>query len=300
VDGLRRSGHASDTILWGEILPIGRADVGPRKTIKPVTFLREFFCLDRSGRRYAGRAARARGCHRFRSVRGVTGFAYHPYTRPDGPYTPEPTADDATVRSLQRITRALDQAAARGRLARRGMPVYVTEFAYQSRPPDPDGAALTRIPAYMAEAERLAWANRRVRSWSQYLLRDEPALAAGSRRERFRLFQSGLRSTDYSPKPGIYEAYRSPIAVRVTPRGGVEIWGAARPLRAGETVQIERGAGSGAYSAVSGGQVSVGPGGYFRTVVRVSRPRSATFRFTYLDQGVARSSRGARPAGATR
>jgi hypothetical protein len=294
VDGLRRSGHARDAILWGELLPIGRGDTGARKTIKPIRFMRELFCLDGSWRPYRGRAARVRGCHRFRRLAGVTGFAYHPYTRRDGPAGLEPTRDDATIRSLYRVKRALDRASARGRLARRAMPVHVTEFGYQSRPPDPDQTLLGRIPAFLAEAERLAWRDGRVRTWSQYQLRDEPPLPAGSGDERYGLFQSGLRFVDGTVKRGVYEAYRSPLWVRVTGRSSVEVWGAARPLPPGGIVQVEERLPTGGYRALPGATIAVGPGGYFRHSLRLSRPASRGLRVTYLDRGILRASRTAR------
>jgi hypothetical protein len=229
-------------------------------------------------------------------VQGVTGFAYHPYTRRDGPAGLEPTKDDATIRSLDRITRALDRAAARGRLARRRMPVHVTEFGYQSAPPDPDQARLDRIPAFLAEAERLAWRNPRVPTWSQYQLRDEPAVSTAPPAERYSLFQSGLRFVDGSPKPGVYDAYRSPLWVRVTGRASVEVWGVARPLEAGSTVQVEERVAPGAFRPVPGGTVPVGPRGYFRRTLRLTRPAARSLRVTYLDGGVPRTTRTARPS----
>ena len=297
VDGLRRSGHAQDQILWGELLPIGRGDTGARKTIKPIRFLREMFCVDGRWRAYRGRAARVRGCHRFRRLGGVTGFAYHPYTRQDGPAAREPTADDATIRSLGRVAATLDRAAARGQLARRGMGLHVTEFGYQSRPPDPNQTRLGRIPRFMAEAERLAWGNARVKTWSQYQLQDEPEVAAAAAEERYGLFQSGLRFADGTQKPGVYDAYRSPFVVRVTGRSSVEVWGAARPLGPGGLVQVEERVGTGAYRAVAGGALTTGAGGYFRSRLRLAGPRGRVLRATYVDQGVVRATRITRAVG---
>lgn len=291
LDGLSRSGHRRDTILWGELLPIGRADTGPRNTIKPLRFLREMLCLDADERPYRGADARVRGCQRFRRLAGVSGFAYHPYTRRDGPNAPEPTEDDATIRSIERVTDLLDRAARRGRVKRRGMPIYVTEFGYQSSPPDPRQARLRSIPAYLNEAELYAWRNRRVKLWSQYGLADEPLLAGA---QRYDLFQSGLRFFDERPKPGVYEAYRSPLVARVTSPGRVELWGAARGAPRGTELRVEQRLGGGAFRSLRGPAVTTGQEGYFRRSYRISRAAERSFRFTYLDGELPRSSRSAK------
>lgn len=291
LDGLTRSGHRRDTILWGELLPIGRRDTGPRNTIKPLRFLREMLCLDADERPYRGAAARLRGCQRFRPLAGVSGFAYHPYTRRDGPKAPEPTDDDATIRSIERVTGLLDRAARRGHIKRRRMPIYVTEFGYQSSPPDPRQARLRSIPAYLNEAELLAWRNRRVKLWSQYGLADEPLLAGAQRND---LFQSGLRFFDERPKPGVYEAYRSPLVARVDSPGRVELWGAARGMARGTAVRVEQRLGGGPFRALRGPAVTTGAQGYFRRSYRISRAAGRHFRFTYLDGEQTRSSRSTR------
>jgi hypothetical protein len=294
VAGLRLAGHGGDTVLFGELLPIGHSAYGPRRTIKPIAFLRELFCLDRRWRPYRGRDARIRNCQRFRRVTGVSGFAYHPYTRPDGPQGREPTSDDATIRSLSRITRALDRVAARGRLARRGLPLYVTEFGYQSDPPDPYQTRLSRIPAFLNEAEWISWRNRRVASWAQYGLVDDPLMASASGNGRYGLFQAALRFHDGRPKPGVYEAYRLPLFVRLLGPGAVEVWGAARPAAPGERVRVEqRLRGESRYREL--GTFAIGnPRGYFRARFRVARASRRLFRFVYLDGGVERTSRTAK------
>lgn len=282
VSGLRLAGHGGDTILFGELLPIGKTGVGPRQTIRPVAFLREFFCLDRRYRPYRGRAARARGCTRFRRISGVTGFGYHPYTRPGGPGVRETHPDDATIRSISRITRALDRAALRRRLAGRRMRVYNTEFGFQSNPPDTLWTPIARIPAYLNLSEWISWRNPRVASWSQYALLDDRELSG---------FQSGLRFADGSVKPGVYDAYRLPLHVRRLGSRTVEVWGGARMARRGERVRVQSRLGSGEFTDLRGGSVPVNARGYFRKRFRVSDASRRRFRILYDDRGAARASR---------
>lgn len=268
VAGIRLAGHRSDTVLFGETLPIGKRRLGPRNTISPVTFIREFFCLDRRWRRYRGSAARRRDCDGFRRITGVTGYAHHPYTRPGGPGTRETSSEDAQIQSIGRITRALDRAVARRRLSGRKMRVYITEFGFQSDPPDRFWTPLRRIPAFLNQSEWLAYRNRRVASWSQYALTDDVPLAG---------FQSGLRFSDGSEKPGVYDAYRRPFYVRGRSSRSIEAWGAVRNGERGDTVEVQQRRRGGEFRRLR--TLRLNSRGYFRAAIRISRPRERVYRF---------------------
>ncbi|HEU0023376.1 MAG TPA: hypothetical protein VFQ12_02005 [Thermoleophilaceae bacterium] len=273
VAGLRRAGHSGDRILFGELLPIGKDRYTPKSAIKPLRFMREMFCVDSRWRAYRGRAARLRGCDRFRKITGVNGFAYHPYTRAGGPRVPEPSSDDATIRSIGRITRTLDRARRRGRVGGGKLAVWNTEFDFQSNPPDPFGAKLKRIPGFMSESEWISWRNPRIASYSQYLMGDAPINSPGD----VGLWQGGLRFADGTPKPGVYAAYRLPLFVRLLGPRAVEVFGAARPGGAGASVQIRSRVGSGPYSENRSVNVK-NVRGYYRVRIRVSRAARRTFR----------------------
>lgn len=295
VTGLRASGHARDRVLFGELLPVGHRHYGARKNVRPVEFLREMFCLDRRLRPYRARAAGRRGCRRFRRIAGVSGLAFHPYTRAGGPRVREPNRDDATIRSISRLTKVLDAATARRRLAGRRLPVYNTEFGYQSDPPDIFMTPIRRVPAYLNEAEWMSWGNPRVASWSQYLMVDDIIEQDAGGLARYRRFQTGLRFEDGRPKPGVYNAYRLPIFVRLRGSRTVEVWGAARSVP-GNVVQVEQRIGRGGYRDVSGGAVRTSSRGYFRKHFRFSSASRRTFRFRVEDGDETLYSRSMRPA----
>lgn len=282
VAGLNRSGHAGATILFGELLPIGKGSSGPRQNLRPIRFLREFFCLDSSWRRFTGRAAKARGCDRYRKLTGVDGFAYHPYTRAGGPRLVEPSADDATIRSLGRVTQALDIARRKNRIGGRRMPVWSTEFGFQSRPPDPFAAKLSRIPAFLGESELwLSLRNRRVASYSQFTMTDTPLRGAG---DVFGTWQGGLRFASGRPKPGVYAAFRLPIFVRQLGPSAVELRGAARPGGAGSVVQVQERLGRRGRFADLGGPITVSNDrGYFTARFRIGKASRRSFRFRFQD-----------------
>jgi hypothetical protein len=269
--GLRRGGAGGDRILFGELLPQGSRSTGPKKNLRPLRFLREFFCLDRNYRAFRGRAARVRGCQRYKRLTGLDGFAYHPYTRAGGPSTPEISSDDATIRSLPRVTRLLDRARAKRRISGRRLPIWITEFDFQSNPPDPFGARLKRIPLFMGISELwLAQRNRRVAAYSQYTMEDTPGDPG--------LWQGGLRFAGGRKKPGVYDAYRLPILVRRLGSSAVEVRGAARPGGRGAVVQVQQRRGRGSFQDLGAPITVRNVRGYFKARFRLSGASRRTYR----------------------
>lgn len=277
VAGLKRGGSGGDRILFGELLPIGKAGTSTKSNLKPIRFLREFFCLDSRGNRLRGGTAKRHGCSGYKKLTGLRGFAYHPYTRPNGPRGKEPSRDDATIRSVGRITRMLDRARRKGRIGGGKLSFWNTEFGYQSTPPDHFQTKLSRIPGFINEAEWMSFRNRRVASYSQYTLVDDPL---GGDLDRFGSWQGGLRFANGRPKKRVYNAYRLPLFVRQLGPGAVEVWGAARPTGAGASVQVFQKSGKGAYKNL-GGPISVAnQRGYFKARFRIARAAKRTFKFT--------------------
>ena len=264
---LSQTGHGGDTILIGELLPVGRSSRTTRSSIRPIEFLRELACVDRRYRAFKGSAARARGCRGFKALPG-SGLAFHPYTLAGGPKVKPRHRDDASISTLSRLTKALDRLSSRKRLVARRMPLFLTEFGFQTNPPDRFfGAPLARVAGYMNYSERLTWGNPRVMTYSQYPLVDDGNTAG---------FQSGLRFADGRAKPGVHLAYRLPIWTRR--RGSrTEVFGAVRAADSG-TVAIESRRGKGEWKRV--GTATIGARGYFRRVVRVNG-KGRQFRFAF-------------------
>jgi hypothetical protein len=268
-DGLAASGHGGDDILIGELQPF----TGPRRSsskVRPVEFLRELACLDRRYRAYRGSAARSRGCTSFRRLPGA-GLAYHPYTLAGGPTVRQRHRDDASIGQISRIVTALDRLAARGRMERGKLPVWNSEFAFQTNPPDTFQSPIKRVPGFMAESEWIGYRNGRVASYAQYLIRDDPL---GPRNGGF---QSGLRFDDGRPKPGVYSGFQLPFFVRLRSSNQVEVFGGVRAGAAGQQVTLEQRRGGGSFGALR--TITLGTNGYFLTKVNISRASSREFRF---------------------
>lgn len=219
--GLRGAGVGAP-ILLGELAPRGNSlrDAG---TIPPLKFLRGVLCLDDRYRK-AGR-----GCAKV----PTQGLAMHPYTTAVGPHFVPPNADDVTIGVLPRLVKALDRAALAGALSRR-LPIYITEFGVQSFPDRRSGVSLPAQSDYRSIGEHIAYRNARVRSFSQYLLRDDDP-----RDGAYSAFESGLVLFDGRHKPA-YEGFRLPLVVLPKGRDRVTLWGLVRPANGTRgTLRIE-------------------------------------------------------------
>jgi hypothetical protein len=256
TDALAATGHAADTVLFGEVLPIGQSKLGTLNTIRPLLWLREFFCLDDNYRPFRGSAASARRCKPFPKI-VTSGFAIHPYTKPVGPRYHLASPDDATIGQIARVEKALDRIA-KTRRVRKGLPIYSTEFGIQTDPPDcvGFGAPIDKQAAILNEAEYDSYVSRRVKTYSQYLLIDDPVLTQfepGSN-ERYGRYQTGLlwgqnavrcespgvRFRYGTPKQPTFNAFQTPIYVRKLKSGrAVQVFGRARPRgRAPQAIDI--------------------------------------------------------------
>jgi hypothetical protein len=260
--GLRASGHSGNTILLGELMPTGNSS----RKVPPLEFLREMACLNDDYRPYRGAAAKRRDCPRRLKRIPTSGIAYHPYSLYGGLRGATRT-DEAKIATLGRLTKTLDAIARRGKLPRR-LPVWITEFGFQTNPPDRLGYRLSRASAFMDESEWLAFRNRRVRSYSQYQLRDDPLSAP---------WQAGLRFLDGREKRHVYAAFRTPAFVRALGGSRVEVFGGQRALSGGSATIESKTKGS-RYRRL--GTARLNSAGYFRKVFRVGNANNRTYRIT--------------------
>lgn len=266
-DSLVNNGHRRSTILFGEILPRAPLPRRANGTVPPILWLREFLCLDEELRPYSGAEARRHGCNGFAPI-DASGFAYHPYTTKDGPLWTDPYPHNATIHHLGRIYKVLDAASRARHLTKRRLPLYSSEFGFQSRPPDGTMVPIERVPEYLNISEMLSFRDRRVATYSQYLLIDDVALES---------FQSGLRFKDGSKKKNVYAAYQLPLMVIRRSDSSVLVWGKLRDgATASRRVEIEMD-GDGSFEVVKTVTANRTTG-YFQTVVRTTGAGSARFR----------------------
>ncbi len=218
--GLRAGGQGDDPLLAGETAPRGT-----RLVVAPVTFLRGTLCLDAQFRRSSR-------CGRL----PADGWAHHPYTTQAGPWFVPGRSTDVTIGVLGRLSSALARAERAGAL-RADTGIYITEFGVQSEPDPNVGVSQTAQAEYRSIAERIAARNPRVKSFAQYLMRDDFPRENLPESRRYSGFESGLRGSGGEAKLA-YEGFRLPlVALRGSRR--TTLWGLVRPAAGATTVTLE-------------------------------------------------------------
>jgi hypothetical protein len=122
------------------------------------------------------------------------------------------------------------------------VPLYLTEFGYQTDPPDPAGVSFAKQAAYLNEAEWITYRNPRVRTLTQFLLVDDEGTGGKDALTSFGgTFQSGLMTLQGKPKPAML-AYQLPIFVpsRTVKRGStLRVFGLVRPAANGTAPRVQ-------------------------------------------------------------
>ncbi len=200
VAGLRGTGHGRDQIMAGETGPIGHTGGAPStRPVATADFFRTLFCVTPSG---APLRSAAVGCAGRYTQLGINAVAHHPYIQGGSkPPTTPARVDEITISSPLRLRKILADAARLHRI-RAGLPIYYTEYGFQTDPPDPTlGVPLALQPPFLDESLYMSYRDPRVHGLAQYLLRDDPGVAG---------FQTGLQFVNGRPKPSFYD-YRFPI-----------------------------------------------------------------------------------------
>lgn len=256
-----------------------RAPTSVTDGMPPLQFLRALACVDKKLRPITSGP-----CQNFSPVPG-DGYAHHPYSLLHTPdYVDKRDPDNLPIGELGKLTSTLDRLAAMRRIDPKMRDVYLTEFGYESNPPDPVKPwSPDEQGRFINWAEYLAWKNPSIKSFPQFLLTDmgrvSAADAARGKRE-YGDWQSGLYFNDGTAKPA---ATSFPLALHVDcteelskkHRKVLVIWGHVRPGSGPRNVTLEQGKGSfraaASSAALSRGTVrasSVTPfqtdaGGYF-------------------------------------
>jgi Cellulase (glycosyl hydrolase family 5) len=252
ADALIRTGHSMDTINMGETAPLGVPPQSERRPLRPALFLRELFCLDSRLRPYRGAAAKARNCSSLKKLKVLKKlpnlvYAHHPYTKKTSPLKKDKSRDAITIANLSALPKLLDRIASRTKLIPSGMRVVLTEFGWETRPPDNlNGISLANQAEWNNLGDYAVYKNDRVFANTQFLLFDVPPqrqYPKGSRAYWF-TYQSGLFFSNGQRKPSA-TAYMLPFVIRKS--GGSDLfWGQVRFTANGadQVVQIQRKQGS--------------------------------------------------------
>jgi hypothetical protein len=269
--------HAADPgseVLLGELAPIGDPQTHPSAPMAPLPFLRAMGCVDRSYRPIRGGR-----CAGFKPA-AADAFGYHPHPVKNAPDRPNRDRDEAQFADLSRLFGTLDKLTARKRILAPGnrFTVHLTEFGYQTSPPDHAiGITLEQQTRYLQQASYIAWRSGRVTSLSFYQWNDEPVLSRGPGTRAYTGWQSGLRFVNGRPKP-VLATFPDPL---VYDRTRHVLWGQVRPDAAPAVTLMVRGPGEAAFHDLQ--QVPLGPDGAFELPLTAQPGAAYMYRWTPPD-----------------
>lgn len=271
-------------LLIGELSPVGRGAVTSRTALQPLPFLRELACVDR-----AYRPLTTGSCRGFLPASG-DGLGYHPHGVLTPPDRPNPDRNEAQLADLDRLVEALDRITRAGRLRARGdgLDLYLTEFGYQTDPPDELlGVSVRRQARYLQQAAYIAWRHPRVRNLTQYQWFDEPTSTSGAGVLSYEGWQSGLLFQDGRAKParGLFSA---PFVIDLSAGDGrARLWGQIRPGTSHVVTVERRGRGEERFAPI--GEVETDAEGYWTRDMAVHP--GAEYRYSWRPDPTERRAR---------
>jgi hypothetical protein len=214
--GLGPYGDPSPGVCTGSLAP----EVGNGCRISPAEFARDLMCLQGEGLRPATCPNPAH----------FDALAIDPYDV-GSPTTSAANTDDVSTPDLGKLTRVLSKAVPSGRaLPRVHKQLWVTEFGYQSNPPQPGGASLPTQARWLEQALYLFW-KQGVSTAVWYLIRDVQYSPDA-------LGYTGLYLYNGTPKPSL-TAYEFPLVVASSGKSAT-VWGIS-PQRGKLIVQRQHG-----------------------------------------------------------
>jgi hypothetical protein len=135
-------------------------------------------------------------------------------------------------------------------------PIWLTEYGYQTNPPDRLlGVTPTLTARYIGEAGLRAWSEPGVTILINFLVRDEPEVGG---------WQSGFYTASGSVKPS-YRAFGLPLAEVSRAGGRVVLWGQVRPGSGQRAYVLQRRSGQ-EWTAVGGTRTTDSTGTFELTI----------------------------------
>jgi hypothetical protein len=217
-------------VVAGALGPYGDRPGGPYppgvERVQPVTFWQDALCVRpaKTGKKKK-KGSKKKTAPKYVRTSGCSGpvkfdvLAHHPIDNTGkGPLEHGPLPGDASTPDLGRIVRVLRGAEKAGTTLPGTHPVWVTEFWWDSNPPNPSGAKLATQARWIEQSLYLFWkagANTAI-NFTVGDTNARPTVHAG--------FQSGVYFQDGRPKPSL-TAFRFPFVTDQIGKGTLRAWG---------------------------------------------------------------------------
>ena len=252
----------------------GERGKGP---VAPLEFLRELACVDAKLKPRTGG-----DCKGFSRLPG-DGWAHHPYSqneRPERVSDPKKEPGDLRLADTPVLARTLDRLVRLGRLARANRNIHLTEFGYETKGiPGRPRVNETQQARWMTWAEYIADRVPAVRSFAQFLLRDQPPApvrVSQSDKRPFGEYSTGLLHVDGSPKV-VARTFLAGLFAQRRPDGRVLVYGRLRLGPGRRVVDLQRQAEGGSWTRIARLAVD-GRASFQRTF---GHKRGASYRIAY-------------------
>jgi hypothetical protein len=210
--------HADNVVIAGGTAPF-TSRVGKRSSWGPgpLLFLRTMLCLSKTLKPTCGDKTH------------FDVWSTHPYTS-GGPNHHAGNKDDVSIPELPKMKAVLDAGIKTGHIVSHGpLRFWVTEFSWDTNPPDPRAMPLTLQTRWVSEALYRMWTSG-VSLVTWFLLEDQPLATSP--------YQSGLYFQDGMPKPAL-RAFRFPF-VAFREHGAIDVWGRTPAGKRGTAVIEQR------------------------------------------------------------
>lgn len=268
----------------------GRGPVGP------LWFLRDLACVTST---YKPRTTG--DCRNYTQLPG-DGWAHHPYSQNERPTRVSDRRStreryDVRLADLPELAKMLDRLVRMGRLARGNRRLYLTEFGYETK----DVRGRPRVSErqqshWMTWAEYLADRVPSVRSFAQFLLRDQPPApkrVTNSGARPYGEYSTGLLHVDGSDKV-VAKSFLAGLFAQLRPKRNVLLYGRLRLGAGPKVIVIQRRVKRGRWTRV--GRIRMDGEASFTRTMR--HRRGAVYRITYPSPaGPRRAGRSIRPVG---
>jgi hypothetical protein len=272
----------------------GQRGVGP---VAPLEFLRELACVDAKLK-----PRKTAECANFSPLPG-DGWAHHPYSqneRPSRVSKPRTEAGDLRVADLPQLAATLDRLVRMGRIARANRNIYLTEFGYETKGiPGRPRVDESQQARWLTWAEYLADRVPTVRSFAQFLLRDQPPAAervSQSDKRPYGEYSTGLLNVNGADKVAA-KTFLAGLFAQLQPKGRVLLYGRLRLGPGRKVVVLQRRVGGARWGTL--GRLTIDGRASFQRTFR--HARGAQYRLTYpAPAGKRTSSMALRPVPADR
>ncbi|MBW3652964.1 MAG: hypothetical protein KY433_05090 [Actinobacteria bacterium] len=280
--GMLRAGYAavkqvrpSAVVLIGNTSSTG-GERG-RGAVAPLEFLRELACVDAKLK-----PRTTPECANYTRLPG-DGWSHHPYSqneRPSRVSKPKTERGDVRIADLPQLAATLDKLVRMGRLAPANRRIYLTEFGYETKGiPGRPRVDERQQARWLTWAEYLAERVPTVRSFAQFLLRDQPPApvrVSQSDKRPYGEYSTGLLNVDGTEKIAA-RSFLAGLFAQLQPKGKVLLYGRLRLGPGRKVVVLQRRVRSGRWKQLRRMKVD-GRASFQRTF---SHRRGAQYRLTY-------------------